>query len=290
MKRFFCFFLVFLIVLANISLLVRFNEEKVVNSDKELSREPYQEVVEGGDITELEEQIAALIAEITNLVEQKCELEAEISDLKSTNSIQEYEISILQQDIDALNEQIGRLESEKADLIERIEELEGVSISQTILAGAYTDATYTTRAYTWDELVARGDRSSNGGVPPEENEPAVEVSGNTITLWAMDYYIVVPDTVKTCFRTESGFKGVVLPVTTASFGESWESYGSGSIGTVYIKATKPPTLPSETFFEDCNYPDGYVWIVVPYGYGEIYKEAYGWRNYAAYITEGKMPI
>ena len=196
-----------------------------------------------------------------------------------------------------LQSQVAVLETENAELTARIEELEGSSsgddtgdsgaTDQTALAGAYTDATFTTRAYTGDELLERGDYNNNGGIQPYENPPSAELSGYYY-VYGENYAFVIPDTITTGVGTE-GCKALVFPSTTTEFKTGME----GTIDTIYIKATTPPTLPWEDFFADCNYNGsngGYVNIVVPVGCGNAYKTATNWSAYADYITEGEMPI
>lgn len=165
----------------------------------------------------------------------------------------------------------------------------GGSTDQTALAGAYTDATFTTRAYTWDELLERGDYNNNGGMQSYENEPSVENAGYWY-VYGQNYAFVIPDTITTGVGTE-GCKALVFPSTTTEFKTGME----GTIDTIYIKATTPPTLPWGEYFVDCNYNGNNgvrcaVNIVVPVGCGNAYKTATNWSEYADYITEGEMPI
>lgn len=160
---------------------------------------------------------------------------------------------------------------------------------QTALAGAYTDATFTTRAYTWDELLERGDSTKNGGIYPYQNPPSAELAGY-YCVYGENYAFVIPDTITTGVGTE-GCRALVFPSTTTEFKTGME----GTIDTIYIKATTPPKLPWEDFFCDCNYNGNNgvqyaVNIVVPVGCGNAYKTATNWSNYADYITEGEMPI
>lgn len=275
------------------------------------------ESIEGGgsstDTTELEEQIADLTAENTELKTQNANLTAQNTELTTDNEELTTENDNLSSQITTLNgeksaltlqvadlqSQVAVLETENAELTARIEELEGSSsgddtgdsgaTDQTALAGAYTDATFTTRAYTWDELVERGDYETNGNIYPYENEPSVENAGYWY-VYGQNYAFVIPDTITTGVGTE-GCKALVLPSTTKEFKTGME----GTIDTIYIKATTPPTLPWEDYFCDCNYNGNNgvqyaVNIVVPVGCGNAYKTATNWSAYADYITEGEMPI
>lgn len=174
----------------------------------------------------------------------------------------------------------------------------GGSTDQTALAGAYTaDGTFSTKEYTWDEMVANGDISDAWSNQPCFIDDKVEET----ELYADMYDIVVPDTV-----TYAGYfycKNIVLPKTTTRVGGT-----DSSIGKVYVKATTPPALHEWAFFEiadviirtdDGN--GGYYedqgghggtlgGIVVPIGCGNIYRNWTNWSLYAAYIEEGEMPI
>ena len=157
---------------------------------------------------------------------------------------------------------------------------------QIALAGAYTaDGTFSNRVYTWDELVARSENYE---------EPYADIKKESETeLYASSYDLVVPDT-----QTYAGYfycKNIVLPKTTTYIGGTDTSNDI----RVYVKATVPPTLDEYAFFEHAEIElDGYVGggsgytveIIVPIGYGDIYKAATNWSLYADYITEGGMPI
>lgn len=163
----------------------------------------------------------------------------------------------------------------------------GGDYEPTALAGAYTDATFTTRAYTWGELLERGDSTKNGGISPYQNPPSAELAGYYY-VYGENYAFVIPDTITTGVGTE-GCKALVFPSTTTEFKTGME----GTIDTIYIKATTPPKLPWEDFFGDCNYNGsngGYVYIVVPVGCRKAYLDETNWAQYEKYITEGEMPI
>lgn len=237
--------------------------------------------------TELKEENESLAERTSELTMKNVELSASLADA-------EADATYWKDAYEEADDQIRALTAENEELQARIEELEGGSsggsdtTDQTALAGAYTDATFTTRAYTWDELLERGDSTKNGGIYPYQNPPSAELAGYYY-VYGENYAFVIPDTITTGAGTE-GCKALVFPATTTTL-TSME----GTIDTIYIKATTPPTLPYEDFFCDCNYNSNNgvqyaVNIVVPVGCGNAYKTATNWSNYADYITEGAMPI
>ena len=147
-------------------------------------------------------------------------------------------------------------------------------------SGAYTpDGTFSNRVYTWDKLVANFE---NGTFPNfGEDEEG-------IILWARGYDVVVPDTVICAGYMDC--TNVVLPATTAEVAYT----DCINFEKIYIKATTPPDLESDAFYEMLNNASpaqlAKFAIVVPIGCGDAYKSATGWCDYAEYIEEGKMPI
>ena len=147
----------------------------------------------------------------------------------------------------------------------------GGSTDQNALAGAYeADGTFSNRLYTWEEM--------------EANEDAPCYDSST-ELWADGYDVVVPDTVTT---TPWWYcNNIVFPSTTTCI----EDTDDNEIGIVYVKATTPPKFGDMGLgFDEAIEGDGFGGIVVPIGYGDVYKAATNWCNYEGYITEGEMPI
>lgn len=155
--------------------------------------------------------------------------------------------------------------------------------------GAYTDNTYTTLAYTWDELIARGNEVNYNDIYPEAHQPCFIVEDEYFTnyIFATDYCVIVPEGINGIW-TEVGVKEIVLPASTTKMFR-----GEGRVDKIYIKATTPPPLEHEDYFCDFNYNTdhyGIVNIVVPQGCGDTYKSATNWSQYADYITEAEDTV
>jgi hypothetical protein len=164
--------------------------------------------------------------------------------------------------------------------------------------GAYkADGTFSTLEYTWEQMVENGESSRDSeyytfpyvGYGPLSGELRVD-SG---TEEGIDYDIVVPASVTNIYPI---CKTIVLPETTTYF------EGSEFVYTVYVKATTPPILSEDAFFEQTDViiydeegnpqygsNNGFGGIIVPVGCGELYKTTGNWSLYAKYITEGEMP-
>lgn len=95
-------------------------------------------------------------------------------------------------------------------------------------------------------------------------------------------------------RTSYGITHIVLPSTIETIGATPFDYTFSEhnetryltyVKTVTMLATTPPTVPTSSYGGESLFSATPPSIIVPKGYGEVYKTADGWSRYASYITE-----
>ena len=90
----------------------------------------------------------------------------------------------------------------------------------------------------------------------------------------------VTDIGDSAFTLCISLKEVSIPSTITAIRNTAFRY-CVSLNTIHILATVPPTLGTNVF---SNLPSDFI-IYVPVGYGDTYKSAAGWSDYADHIVE-----